>query len=470
MMSVCVHRHAVLWIALSIATVFIPGHGGAQSFPGGFIEKAGSKATRPRLSPSQIQSFVPAGRGKFKFPPPYNTEGIRITMPADCGGKDCVRYIGYSYWMNINNHVGNDTMLIFLGLDRRYGGSGPTLFSYNKVTDEVKKLGPLFNPATSLSWYPGEGWYFSASQPTKLYVTDESSKLYRYDVLSKALETVFDIRSRFGQDKTVTQTHSSGDDSVHSGTLQCKKVGCTDGVHVAAKNNEAMGCLVYQQTSGTFLYFARKGDYDECNLDMTGRWLLIIEINPSKIPENRIIDLRTRTETFLDDHAGAIGHLDMGDSYAVGANSHNRVPNATRVIKFPPTSTDHPLGSIVHYNSDWDTAVANHVSHQNRQAGVPPEKQYACGSNLDHGRRENEIVCFRLDESHNTLVVAPVMTNPDAPGQCDDYCKAPKGNIDVTGRYFIWTSNLGGSRMDALMVKVPGQLLFQDRSAKNAIR
>ena len=37
--------------------------------------------------------------------------------------------------------------------------------------------------------------------------------------------------------------------------------------------------------------------------------------------------------------------------------------------------------------------------------------------------------------------------------------KAPKGNLDVTGRYFIWTTNLGGNRLDAIVVKVPGHLL-----------
>jgi hypothetical protein len=57
------------------------------------------------------------------------------------------------------------------------------------------------------------------------------------------------------------------------------------------------------------------------------------------------------------------------------------------------------------------------------------------------------------------MVVAPVMTNLDAPGGGDDYSKRPKGNLDVTGRYFIWTTNLGGNRLDAFVVKVPSQLL-----------
>jgi hypothetical protein len=35
----------------------------------------------------------------------------------------------------------------------------------------------------------------------------------------------------------------------------------------------------------------------------------------------------------------------------------------------------------------------------------------------------------------------------------------PKGNLDVTGQYFIWSSNVGGNRLDAFIVKVPAQLL-----------
>lgn len=100
--------------------------------PGGFIEKSYSTATRPRLSASQIQSFVAPSRGMFTFPAPYNTIGIRLTNASDCvGSTDCVNYVGYSYWRNMNNHVGSDAMLIFVGLDRARGGAGPTLFQYN---------------------------------------------------------------------------------------------------------------------------------------------------------------------------------------------------------------------------------------------------------------------------------------------------------------------------------------------------
>ncbi|NWF71528.1 MAG: hypothetical protein HXY51_00585, partial [Nitrospirae bacterium] len=138
------------WLALVLATAGVwtvwpvTNEAGAQS-PGGFIEPADSKAMRPRFTPEQIRDFLPqppGTRGRFMFPAPYRTEGLRITNADDCGGTDCVWYVGYSYWRNMNNHAGSNTMYIFLGL--RYEHGGPTLFSYDKRTEQVSKVGPLF--------------------------------------------------------------------------------------------------------------------------------------------------------------------------------------------------------------------------------------------------------------------------------------------------------------------------------------
>ena len=32
---------------------------------------------------------------------------------------------------------------------------------------------------------------------------------------------------------------------------------------------------------------------------------------------------------------------------------------------------------------------------------------------------------------------------------------APKGNVDITGQCFLWTSNIGTGRLEAFIVKVP---------------
>jgi hypothetical protein len=140
----------------------------------------------------------------------------------------------------------------------------------------------------------------------------------------------------------------------------------------------------------------------------------------------------------------------------------NNLPGAIRLWKFGQALPGaQPQGLLVYRTTDWSVDVG-HISHANARADLPPEKQYACSSHAGRASlpRANEIVCFPLDGSLRVLVVAPVMTTLSAAGGGgDDYNKLPKGNLDVTGRYFIWTSNAGGGRLDAFVVKVPAQLL-----------
>ncbi|HEY1373656.1 MAG TPA: Ig-like domain-containing protein [Candidatus Binatia bacterium] len=423
----------------------------AQQFPGGFIQKSYDTKNRPRLTASQIQSFVPSGRGKFTFPAPYNTQGVRITIPSDCGGADCVNYVEYSYWKNINNHQNSDTMYIVLGLNKSKGGTGPTLFSYNKNTDVVTNMGPIFDPSTGWSWL-NMGWYFSATMPTKLYITYwHTSSFYRYDILSHNFQQIFDVASRtdiFGGNRWITQLHSSDNDKVHSFTVS------------DSSTDEMLGCGVYHEDTGSYQYYPKIGNYNECNLDATGRWLVILD--GSSDLDNRVIDLQNNSEKMILNQNGRLGHLDMGAGYMVGGSGSVPLPQANLLYKFPLATTTYPVGPMVFYTDDWHDGIANHVSHQNRKIGVPPEQQFACGSNLDTNPRENEIACFRLDTSDDALFIAPVMTDANAPGGDCDYCKYPKGNLDVTGKYFIWTSNMYGNRLDAFIVKVPSQLLVAD--------
>ena len=413
--------------------------------PGGFLEPDDSTAIRPALTPSQIQSMLPV-RGPFTFPAPYSTQGIRLTNSADCGGADCVSHVGYSYWRNINNHVGSDSMLIFLGLDRARGGGGPTLFRYDKVTDVVTVLGPLFDPESALSFNSGEGWYFSATRPTSLYITDGADFL-RMDVLTRQLELVFNVSGQFGDETSVWQPHSSNDDRVHSATLLVKETG------------DGLGCLVYREDLHQLTFFPKTGEFDECQIDKSGRWLLIKEqVDDLQGVDNVIVDLQTGTQKVLLDEDGAGGHSDNGFGYMVAADNWYDAPNAYRLWKF----ADDPLvGTLVYTGGDWSIDAPGHVSHANARPDLSPEEQFVCGagSSRESAPRANEIVCFRMDGARNALVVAPVMTNLDAAGGDDDYGKSPLGNLDVTGQYFIWTSNLGGDRLDAFIVKVPTHLL-----------
>ena len=414
--------------------------------PGGFLETATTGLVRPRQSALQIQALLPR-RGAFTFPPPYNTTAARITNADDCGGGDCVDAVGYSYWRNINNHAGQNEMLILLGLDRARGGPGPSLFKYDKTTDQISSLGPLFDPSSSLSWRSGEGWYWSATQPTRIYL-DNGPQMLRYDVMTRQFQTVFDVRSQFGQDKIIRQMHSSDDDTVHSATL------------AALPNYDMLGCVVYHEDTGRFQYFPKIGVFNECHVDKSGRWLMSLEDVDHKYDlEMRIFDLRTETERLVWDQGGAVGHADMGYGYVVGADNWNIFPNAVLLWDF---SKDPLSGLLVSHNTDWSAPAPNHIAHGNARPDVAPYLQYACGSGATRTDAvwANEIICFRLDGSLDVLVVAPVLTNLDAAGGGSDYAKMPKGNLDVTGQYFVWTSNAGGNRLDAFIVKVPASLLL----------
>lgn len=416
----------------------------AAPFPGGFIEDPASALPRPLPSSSTFLNLVPP-RGKFSFPAPYNTEAVRLTNADDCKGADCVNFIGYSYWNNINNHVGQDSMLIFLGLDRNKGGVGPSLLQYNKLTDVVENLGPLFPDSSPLSWATGEGWYFSASMPTALYIPNQT-KLLRFDVITEATTTVFDITARFGSGYYLWQAHSSADDRVHSATLRQQGTWAM------------LGCVAYKEDSKQLLYFPRIGDFDECQVDKSGDWLVIKENVDGKDGEdNRVINLVTGQERVLLDRAGAGGHSDLGHGYMIAADNFASAANTWKVWDFAAAV---PQGVVAYSNKDWNVVAPNHVSHSNATAG-PASAQYACGSsaNRSSSAAANEIVCFGLAGNGKALVVAPVMTSLDASGGGDDYSSSPKGNLDVTGKYFIWSSNLGSNRVDVFLVKVPSHLL-----------
>ena len=223
-----------------------------------------------------------------------------------------------------------------------------------------------------------------------------------------------------------------------------------------------LGCMVYRESTKRILLFPATGDFDECQVDKSGRWLLIKENTDGIFGEdNRIIDLQP-TRTVLLDQQGAAGHSDNGYGYMVALDNWSAVPGAVRVWTFgvampgPP-----PQGRLVYRTTDWSLDIG-HISHANARPDVPAEEQYACGAQGTRvvGPRANEIVCFRLDDSLQVLVVAPTMTDLDAAGGgASDYAKLPKGNLDITGRYFIWSSNGGRKRLDAFVVKVPSELL-----------
>jgi hypothetical protein len=208
----------------------------------------------------------------------------------------------------------------------------------------------------------------------------------------------------------------------------------------------------------------QEGDFDECQIDRSGRWLVIKEnVDGVNGEDNRIVDLQTGNEQVLTDPNGASGHSDLGFGYQIAEDNFNRLPGAVRRWNLSADmsggqpATVAGQGELVYQLSSWSTGIG-HIAFGNAQSSRPIEQQTACASNASRERlpRVNEIVCFKLDGSLQTMVVAPNLTDLNAAGGgSDDYSKLPKGNIDVTGEYFIWTANAGSGRLDAFLVRIP---------------
>lgn len=440
----------------------------AQSYPGGFLETQGSAGIRAKYTVAEINAFVPATRGAFDFPAPYSTRGIRLTQPSDCGGLDCVNYIAYSYWANINNHVNDPDLLVVVGFDVARGGTGMNLLRVNKTTEAVTVLGFLFNPGPYRNMNCSAGCYFSGTQPDGWYFIDDvqgSQQLLRMHVLSGTFETVWDIRDGTvaGCNGTtcpfkIFQPHSSVDDAYHSMTLQD-----SSGVN--------LGCIVRKTSAPTVTRYYPKvqsgnpSAFDECALSKDGRYTISLEfVDGDGEIDNRYFDNTTGAEVLrYVTPLGSLGHMETGYTYILGADNFNPLPNAT--IRWDLSSSP-TQGPLVHQNNNFNILALNHLSHLNAVNGAPLAQQMACGSyhasyNLSPYDMNNEITCVRLDGSSQQLIVAPVLTDPNRPAcLADQYTCMPKGNIDVTGHYFIWTTNLGGDRLDAFLVKVPSDVLI----------
>ncbi|MGH7484721.1 MAG: Ig-like domain-containing protein, partial [bacterium] len=342
-------------------------------------------------------------------------------------------------------------------------------FKFDKTTNQLTEVGPLFDSSSPYSWNSAEGWYFSYSMPTKLYMQD-GSKLLRYDVLAHTFETVFDSTTQY-PNTVIRQTNSSNNDDVHSATLE------------DASSYAALGCMVYKESTRQFFFYPSPGDFDECQIDKSGRYLVIkekIQTSSQYDVDNVIVDINTGIQTTFLDQNGAGGHSDLGYGWYLSADNWNANANAWRLWDLSdPLTAGISLnignllqGGLVYHDLDWNVFDPSHISFENANASTPLSQQYACGgaANTIIAPHANEIVCFMLDSSvalhaEQALVVAPVMTDLNASGGnatcpgCEDYAKDPKGNIDPTGQYFFWVSNLGGSRMDAFMVKIPSQVL-----------
>ena len=371
-----------------------PGRGG------GIVEHAAAPGERPRFTRADLATFIPE-RGAFDFPPPYGTRGIRLTNRDD----GTILPVGYSYWPNVNNHAGRPDLYAFAGT----AAGTPIVFRVDKSSGAVTPLGPMGVRGT------GEGWYFSAHLPTALYLPepDGGSRFLRYDVETRRIETVFAVEP----EQCLWQMSSSEDDRAHAGTLRLRATGVD------------LGSVVYR--GGHLRVYPKRDGYDECQIDKSGRYLVIKEGPAGK--DNRIIDLEAGLERIVTRTDGALGHSDCGAGTMTGEDdgghcwrmfTMNLAEPSVRRLDFhgPPA---------------WGAGMG-HVSVRGRRALL---------SSID---RDMGIVT--LDGSLMIRIIAPNMVDASVGTAYDNM---PKANLDPVGAFGCWSANgLTGAR-DVFLVEVP---------------
>jgi hypothetical protein len=416
-----------------------------HAVPGGFLEAA-SPVARTQPTAAETERFLPLDRGRFNFPAPYNTEAYRVTVADDCAGTDCVEPAGYSYWPNINYHAGSNFLRVFVSLRDK---GGPTLFTLDKTTGHVIRNGPIFESNRTLSHSRAEGWYWSLTDADLLYAYD-GPRLVRVNVATRAETVVLDLSRRpdlYTTTARVWSVFSSADGLTHAGRVRAEA--------------GDIGCFLYQASTDTYRFW--RGVAGDCFVDKSGRFLLLSDfIDDRNGPDMRIIDLSTGKEEILLDEHGAPGHLDVGWGFLLAADNWTGTSRLWR-LGLPWNAPGN--GTVVYRES---SGIANaFISFTNAvsESVKPISKQHACEVGLTAKTptppvvQDREIVCYLLDGSLRTLIVAPTLTVMEAPGGGHPYSTLPKGNVDVTGEYFFWTTNMGSPRLDAFVVRVPVHVL-----------
>src|SRR5207249_776604 len=93
-----------------------------------------------------------------------------------------------------------------------------------------------------------------------------------------------------------------------------------------------LGCLAYREDARQFFYYPATDDFSECEVDKSGRWLVIEEeLDGRPGRDNLIVDLESRAETVLPGApvaGGAAGGVRLRDFDHVCAAGSATTPSA----------------------------------------------------------------------------------------------------------------------------------------------
>lgn len=319
---------------------------------------------------------------------------------------------GMSYWRIINNHQDLDYLKIACAIN-----------GWLKVLTISKRKLELVDEQDYDIPHSGECLYFSAIDPNILfYQADEA--LMKLNIMTKEKESVFSIPS-----KKIWQCHTSYDDKVHSATIK-------------DENYQFVSWGV--SIDGNIRMFSIREQPDECQIDKSGRFLLIKEMwyneDIGKMRDiNRIISLETGINTggILYDETGQAGHSDCGFESLLGED--DKYPRAGSLVQW---NMNNPLGNssrrLVYSTGIWNMG---YVSFTNAKPGIPTEKQKCLIST------PSALISVKIGQGHSKFIC-------NHGTESDKYEHRVKASLCPHGEFAAYTSFING-RLDLYVVRIP---------------
>jgi len=192
------------------------------------------------------------------------------------------------------------------------------------------------------------------------------------------------------------------------------------------------GFVVYRQDQQ--YPFGLRNGYDECQIDKSGRYLVVKAGLEPPGGDNIIIDLDTGDEYTILDRDGAVGHSDCGNCILIGEDdSSDRWQMVLWDLRAPSSSHQ----KLLRGGSTWGNGMGHNAVRGNR----------VLVSN------ENGLIIVSTDGSQKETPVAPsLMCPPTSP--LNPYDWQVRASWDPIAEYACWLANCDGShRLDAFLVQ-----------------
>ncbi|MEK6287230.1 MAG: fibronectin type III domain-containing protein [Acidobacteriota bacterium] len=370
--------------------------------------------TDHNVHPEPQAPALPRAGGTF-IDPTFGTTIMRVTDENDGTSN----YSYYSYWPTFNL----DSTRFFIACD-----GNPKLYRFDPNNFQIVSKGPLFDqPLPGGGFMSTEDAEWSGTNPNVLYGYHEL-KLWAFDVSARTYTMVKDFASELPPGN-LGQMSRSLDDNVFAFTKK-------------DTNYHPTGYIVWRRDQNRVLRNVTLGNFDEVELDKTGRYL-VVKAEFGGGVDFQVVDFDTANLQALTDSTPdySPGHSDNGRQMVVGHDNWNN-QYTVRTLASP-----RQFQKVITFGNDW--SQSNHLSMLADNEGWCVISNFTSGTG-PLGPFRQEIFQASTDGSQNVRRLAHHRS------VYRDYWDTPRANISRDGRFVAFTSNWGSAvRRDVFIIRVP---------------